>query len=119
MPRTRKRTPSDERRKEKRAAKRIAENSKRRSELMHMLGGEGKANAGASKAVLARTREQVAARVPARLEIARLTDHLAEDFTDLRDDKAGTVPVPPKGPMEMQEENTRHHGIPKKRWRGE
>jgi hypothetical protein len=84
-----------------------------------MTGGENRPTAGASKAVVAAARARQGSRIPARLEIARLTDYLADDFDEHRDNKAGSVPVPPQGPETMHEENTRHRGVPKKRWRGE
>ena len=113
MPRTRKLTPADKRRKAKRAEKRIEENSNRRTRLTQQMGG-----AAVSEKPMKVWREQRDARIPARLEIARLTGDLAEDFDEHRDNKAGSIPVPPKGPIEMREENTRHRKPKRRGWKG-
>lgn len=59
------------------------------------------------------------ASVPARLQISQLDSAIEGHFGEYREKHANKIPVPPKGPPEMREENTRHRGIPKRGWKGE
>lgn len=91
MARGAKTSPAAERRRAKRAAKRIEDNSSERSSLMHMQGG-----AISEKPMRAR-RKQENARVPARVRVAQLTAELDQDFSDLRVDQVGRMePGSPK-----------------------
>ena len=114
MPRTRKLTPADKRRKAKRAEKRIEENSNRRTRLTQQMGG-----AAVSEKPMKAWREQRDARIPARLEIARLTTDLDGDFGEHRDNKKGSIPLAPATPETMRESNLRARKAPKRRARGE
>lgn len=58
-------------------------------------------------------------RVPARLQVERLTASLNEDFDDRRVERKGEIKPSPSEPETMRVPNTRHRKPPKRGWKGE